>query len=75
MQQPGVDLPRNAHNRILTQLQLTEKYLQLLAANKIKGTKFMQQNYLEKQDEELDIAAKVHTSDKIAKLNQGRFSS
>ena len=52
-----------------------EKYLELLAANKIKGTKFMQQNYLEQKEEDLDLAAKVHTSDKIAKLNQGRFSS
>lgn len=47
----------------------------MLAANKIKGTKFIQQNYLEKKDEEIDLEAKVHTSDKIAKLNQGRFSS
>ncbi|KAK5990815.1 Complex I-12kD [Cladobotryum mycophilum] len=53
---------------------LREKYLTLFAANKIRGTKFIQQNYLEKKDEQLDLEAKVHTSDKIAKLNQGRFS-
>lgn len=52
-----------------------EKYLQLLATNKIKGTKFLQQNYIDKKDEELDLAAKVHTSDKVAQLNQGRFAS
>lgn len=39
------------------------------------GTKGLQQNYVSKQEEELDLAAKVHTSDKIAKLNHGRFSS
>ncbi|KAJ6445905.1 plasmid p 4b orf-3 family protein [Purpureocillium lavendulum] len=50
--------------------QLREKYLQLLATNKVKGTKFLQQNYIDKKDEELDLAAKVHTSDKIARLNQ-----
>ncbi|PNY20413.1 Uncharacterized protein TCAP_07416 [Tolypocladium capitatum] len=55
--------------------QLRERYLQLMASNKIKGTKFLQQNYIEKKDEELDLAAKVHTSNKIAKLNEGRFSS
>jgi hypothetical protein len=46
----------------------------LLAANKVKGTKFIQQNYLEKKDQDFDLERKVHTSDKIAKLNQGRFS-
>lgn len=51
-----------------------EKYLQLLAANKIKGTKFIQQNYIDRKEEEIDLEAKVHTSQKIAKLNQGRFS-
>ncbi|QUC18785.1 uncharacterized protein UV8b_03026 [Ustilaginoidea virens] len=55
--------------------ELREKYLQLLATNKIKGTKFIQQNYIEQKDQELDLAAKVHTSDKIRRLNQGRFSS
>jgi hypothetical protein len=35
----------------------------------------MQQNYLEKKDEEMDLEAKVHPSDKIAKMNQGRFAS
>ncbi|KYK55632.1 putative NADH-ubiquinone oxidoreductase 12 kDa subunit, mitochondrial precursor [Drechmeria coniospora] len=55
--------------------QLREKYLQLLASNKIKGTKFLQQNYLEKKDEEMDLEAKVHTSNKISRLNEGRFAS
>ncbi|KZZ99090.1 Complex I subunit NDUFS6 [Moelleriella libera RCEF 2490] len=55
--------------------QLREKYLQLLASNKIKGTKFIQQNYIEQKDEELDMAAKVHTADKIRRLNDGRFAS
>lgn len=55
--------------------ELSEKYLQLLSTNKIKGTKFIQQNYLEQKDQELDMAARVHTTDKIAKLNHGRFSS
>lgn len=53
---------------------ITEKYLQLLGANKVKGTKFIQQNYLEKKDQDFDLERKVHTSDKVAKLNQGRFS-
>ncbi|KAL7935308.1 hypothetical protein V8C35DRAFT_299101 [Trichoderma chlorosporum] len=53
---------------------LREKYLQLLSTNKVKGTKFIQQNYLEKKDQDFDLERKVHTSDKIAKLNQGRFS-
>ncbi|KAG6005399.1 hypothetical protein E4U21_000179 [Claviceps maximensis] len=55
--------------------ELREKYLQMLATNKIKGTKFIQQNYLDQKDQELDLAAKVHTADKVAKLNHGRFSS
>ncbi|KAF5706027.1 hypothetical protein FGLOB1_7663 [Fusarium globosum] len=54
---------------------LRERYLQLLKTNKIKGTKFLQQNYVDQKDQDLDLAAKVHTSDKIAKLNHGRFSS
>ncbi|KAH7163199.1 hypothetical protein EDB81DRAFT_189487 [Dactylonectria macrodidyma] len=54
---------------------LRERYLQLLKSNKIKGTKFLQQNYVTKQDEEMDLQAKVHTSDQVAKLNQARFSS
>ncbi|KOS16657.1 NADH-ubiquinone oxidoreductase 12 kDa subunit [Escovopsis weberi] len=53
---------------------LREKYLTLLAANKIRGTKFLQQNYMDKREEQLDLEAKVHTSDKIAKLDQGRHS-
>ncbi|KAF7543235.1 hypothetical protein G7046_g10038 [Stylonectria norvegica] len=53
----------------------TERYLQLLKSNKIKGTKFLQQNYVTKMDEEMDLEAKVHTSDKIANMNKGRFSS
>lgn len=35
----------------------------------------MQQNYVDQKEQELDLAAKVHTSDKIAKINQARFSS
>ncbi|KAF4984164.1 hypothetical protein FZEAL_562 [Fusarium zealandicum] len=54
---------------------LRERYLQLLKSNKIKGTKFLQQNYIDQKEEELDRAAKVHTSDKLAKLNQDRFSA
>ncbi|KPM38917.1 hypothetical protein AK830_g7621 [Neonectria ditissima] len=54
---------------------LRERYLQLLKSNKIKGTKFIQQNYVTKQDEEMDRLAKVHTSDQVAKMNQARFSS
>ena len=34
----------------------------------------MQQNYIEKKDQELDLEAKVHPSNKIAKLNEGRFA-
>lgn len=47
----------------------------MLKTNKIKGTKFLQQNYVTKQDEEMDRLAKVHTSDQVAKMNQARFSS
>ncbi|KAH8737073.1 hypothetical protein BGZ61DRAFT_470565 [Ilyonectria robusta] len=54
---------------------LRERYLQLLKTNKIKGTKFLQQNYVTKQDEEMDLQAKVHTSDQVAKMNQARFAS
>ncbi|CAG7557049.1 unnamed protein product [Fusarium equiseti] len=54
---------------------LRERYLQLLKTNKIKGTKFLQQNYVDQKEQDLDRAAKVHTSDKIAKMNHGRFSS
>ncbi|KAH7328653.1 hypothetical protein B0I35DRAFT_403985 [Stachybotrys elegans] len=54
---------------------LRERYLELLASNKIKGTKFIQQNYLTKQDEEIDLEAKVHPINKIAKMNEGRHSS
>ncbi|CAM1506787.1 Fc.00g064280.m01.CDS01 [Cosmosporella sp. VM-42] len=53
---------------------LRERYLQLFKANKIKGTKFIQQNYLEKKDEEMDLEAGVHTTQKIAKINQARFA-
>lgn len=59
----------------LTVSAVIEKYLQLLASNKVKGTKFIQQNYIEQKDEELDMAAKVHTADKIRRLNDGRFAS
>ncbi|KAM0341347.1 hypothetical protein ACHAPU_010090 [Fusarium lateritium] len=54
---------------------LRERYLQLLQSNKIKGTKFLQQNYITQKDQQLDLAAKVHTSNKIANLNKERFSS
>lgn len=54
---------------------LTEKYLTMLTQNKIKGTKFIQQNYIEQKDADMDLAAKVHPSDKIAKINQGRFAA
>ncbi|RGP65688.1 mitochondrial ribosomal l37p [Fusarium longipes] len=54
---------------------LRERYLQLLKTNKIKGTKFLQQNYVDQKEHDIDLAAKVHTSDKIAKMNHGRFSS
>lgn len=47
----------------------------MLVQNKIKGTKFIQQNYLDQKDAEMDLEAKVHPSDKIAKINQARFSS
>jgi hypothetical protein len=45
-----------------------------LANGKVKGSKGIQQNYMEKKDEEADLAAKVHPSDKIANLNYGRFA-
>ncbi|QPC66737.1 hypothetical protein HYE67_008968 [Fusarium culmorum] len=54
---------------------LRERYLQFLKSNKIKGTKFLQQNYVDQKEHDLDLAAKVHTSDKIAKMNRDRFSS
>jgi hypothetical protein len=44
--------------------------LQLLEQNKIKGTKFLQQNYITKRDEEIDLEAKVHPINKIAKLRE-----
>ena len=49
---------------------LRERYLQLLEQNKIKGTKFLQQNYITKRDEEIDLEAKVHPINKIAKLRE-----
>ncbi|KJZ73560.1 NADH-ubiquinone oxidoreductase 12 kDa subunit [Hirsutella minnesotensis 3608] len=52
---------------------LRERYLELLATTKIRGTKFLQQNYVSKKDEEADLAAKVHPINKIAKMNEGRF--
>ncbi|CEJ85863.1 Putative NADH-ubiquinone oxidoreductase 12 kDa subunit [[Torrubiella] hemipterigena] len=55
--------------------ELREKYLTMLTQNKIKGTKFIQQNYIEQKDADMDLAAKVHPSDKIAKINQGRFAA
>ena len=47
-----------------------ERYLQLLATKKIKGTKFLQQNYITQQDQEIDLEAKVHPINKIAKLRE-----
>jgi hypothetical protein len=47
----------------------------MLATNKVKGTKFLQQNYVEQKDHDHDLAAKVHTGDKFAKINGSRFSS
>lgn len=47
-----------------------ERYLQLLADKKIKGTKFLQQNYIDKREEEIDLEAKVHPINKIAKLRE-----
>jgi hypothetical protein len=61
------------HGLLLT--TRVERYLQLLSQSKIKGTKFLQQNYLEKKDEEMDLEAKVHPINKIAKLNEARFKS
>ncbi|KFH41903.1 NADH-ubiquinone oxidoreductase 12 kDa subunit-like protein [Hapsidospora chrysogenum ATCC 11550] len=49
---------------------LRERYLQLLADKKIKGTKFLQQNYIDKREEEIDLEAKVHPINKIAKLRE-----
>jgi hypothetical protein len=54
---------------------LRERYLQLLANGRIRGTKFLQQNYLDKKEEEIDLEAKVHPINKIAKLNEARFKS
>lgn len=48
----------------------TERYLQLLESNKVKGTKALQQNYMTKTDEEMDLEAKVHPINKIAKLRE-----
>lgn len=42
----------------------------MLSTNKVKGTKFQQQNYISKQDEEIDLEAKVHPINKIAKLRE-----
>ncbi|PHH60051.1 hypothetical protein CDD81_2180 [Ophiocordyceps australis] len=52
---------------------LRERYLQLLLTSKIKGTKFLQQNYLNKKEEEIDLEAKVHPINKIARINDDRF--
>ena len=49
--------------------------MQLLAKGKVKGSKGMQGTYMDEKDEEMDRAAKVHPSDKIAKLNFGRHSN
>ncbi|PHH73450.1 hypothetical protein CDD82_5472 [Ophiocordyceps australis] len=52
---------------------LRERYLQLLTTSKIKGTKFLQQNYLNKKEEEIDLEAKVHPINRIARINDDRF--
>ncbi|EQK98777.1 hypothetical protein G6O67_001568 [Ophiocordyceps sinensis] len=52
---------------------LRERYLELLATTKIKGTRFLQKNYIRQVDEAMDRLARVHTSDKIAKMNEKRF--
>lgn len=48
----------------------SERYLQLLETNKIPGTKGLQLNYITKRDEEIDLEAKVHPINKIAKLRE-----
>ncbi|CAG9970894.1 unnamed protein product [Clonostachys byssicola] len=50
--------------------KLRERYLQLLETNKIPGTKGLQLNYITKRDEEIDLEAKVHPINKIAKLRE-----
>ena len=47
-----------------------ERYLDLLATSRVKGTKFLQQNYITKRDEEIDLEAKVHPINKIQKLRE-----
>ncbi|PHH89151.1 hypothetical protein CDD83_6583 [Cordyceps sp. RAO-2017] len=54
---------------------LRERYLQLLATNRVRGPLFLQQNYITQKDEEMDLEAKVHPRDKIARMNNGRFAS
>ncbi|KAF4581084.1 nadh dehydrogenase [Ophiocordyceps camponoti-floridani] len=51
---------------------LRERYLQLFASSKLKGTKFLQQNYLDRKSEEIDLEAKVHPINKIAMINSGK---
>lgn len=46
-----------------------------MSTNKIKGTKLLQQNYLSKKDEEMDLEAQVHPINKIARMNEGRFAA
>jgi hypothetical protein len=49
----------------------TERYLDLLATTgKVKGTKFLQQNYITERDAEIDLEAKVHPINKIQKLKE-----
>ncbi|KAK7226521.1 hypothetical protein V2G26_014524 [Clonostachys chloroleuca] len=50
--------------------KLRERYLQLLETNKIAGTKGLQLNYITKRDEEIDLEAKVHPINEIAKLRE-----
>ncbi|KAI9903105.1 hypothetical protein N3K66_002457 [Trichothecium roseum] len=52
--------------------RLRERYLELLANKKVKGTKFLQQNYMTRRDEELDLEAKLHPINKIAKFKESQ---
>lgn len=48
----------------------TERYLQLLETSKVKGTKFLQGNYITQRDQDIDLEAKVHPINKIQKLRE-----
>lgn len=43
-----------------------------MANKKVKGTKFLQQNYMTRRDEELDLEAKLHPINKIAKFKESQ---